>query len=268
VLVCAVASTAAAPAIPTPDPYTAAVLASRPAGFWSFDDAAGARVARDGVAPRANGRYAGASRIAGVVGSARRFDGRATFAVIPPSPAWSQPTTGRLTVEFWLRPDALVFPHEEGSGYVWVLGKGEPGRQEWGFRMYGADNREQRGNRIAFYAFNPRGGEGAGAYFEQPVVPGRWLYVVGELTPVGVRIYCDGVLRQGPPARATLYSNPAYGILPRAGSAPVRVGTRNFGSFFAGAIDELAIYPHLLSARQIRRHYELALAARPSLRGG
>ncbi|MGH2935047.1 MAG: LamG-like jellyroll fold domain-containing protein [Gaiellaceae bacterium] len=241
------------------------MLASRPAGFWTFDESVQSRVARNAVTPRPNGRYVDTRLVTGVAGSARRFDGRSAFMSIPTSPAWSQPTTGVLTVEFWMRPDALVFRHEEGSGYVWILGKGEPRRQEWGFRMYGADNSEQRGNRIAFYAYNPRGGEGAGAYFEDTIVPGRWLYVVGELTPVGVRIYCDGVLRQGPPASGTLYANPAYRIRPRSGSAPVRVGTRNFGSFFAGAIDELAIYPHLLSARQVLRHYELALAENPML---
>jgi Concanavalin A-like lectin/glucanases superfamily len=129
--------------------------------------------------------------------------------------------------------------------------------------MYGRDNRESppRANRIAFYAYNPAGGEGAGAYFQQPVVAGRWIYVVGELTPTGVRIYRDGVFEQGPPSPATLYADPAFNVTPRHGTAPVRVGTRNAGSFFAGAVDELAIYGTLLTPRQIRQHYRAGLAS-------
>jgi hypothetical protein len=54
----------------------------------------------------------------------------------------SSRTTGVQTVEFWMRPDRLVFAEEEGSRYVWVVGKGTTGSQEWAFRMYGTDNDE------------------------------------------------------------------------------------------------------------------------------
>jgi hypothetical protein len=246
--------------------YARAVLADRPVGYWRFDDAPASRKARP-AAGQIAGTYVRTRTVAGVAGSARAFDGRSSFVAIASSPAWSQSTTGRLTVEFWLRPDALEFPREEGSGYVWILGKGEPGRQEWAFRMYGRNNTEDppRGNRISFYAYSPSGGQGAGAYFQDDVVPGRWIYVVGELTPTGVKIYRDAVLRQGPPAPATLYGNPAYNVHPAHGSAPLRVGTRDFHSFFEGAVDELALYPYLLSQAQIRRHYAVALRANPAL---
>ena len=49
---------------------------------------------------------------------------------------------GQLSVECWLRPDLLQFPDEEGSGYVYVLGKGDPGHQEWFVRMYSERNDE------------------------------------------------------------------------------------------------------------------------------
>jgi hypothetical protein len=35
------------------------------------------------------------------------------------------------------------------------------------------------------------------------------------------------------------------------GSAPVRLGTRDEGSFLAGGLDEVAIYPRVLSASEI-----------------
>ena len=103
---------------------------------------------------------------------------------------------------------------------------------------------------------------------ERPVVLDRWLYLVGELTSEGVKLYENGVLRQGPPAKATLYANPAYDVHPTNGAAPVRLGTRNFHSFFEGDLDEVAIYPYLLSDAQIRAHFRAALRANPRLRVG
>ncbi len=253
------ASTPGRPSAPaTPDAYVQAVLASHPSGFWRLDDPAGSRVAR-ATAGNVNGAYRGSpQRVRALDGFGRRFDGLSSYLQIPDDDRWSEPTTGALTVEFWMRPDRLTFSREEGSGYVWILGKGQPNEYEWGFRMYGLDNRESppRSNRIAFYAFNAAGGEGAGAYFQVPISLDRWIFIVGELTTSGVLIYRDGVLTQGPPAPATLYSNPRYNITPSNGTAPVRVGTRNSGSFFAGGIDDLAIFPTLLTQTQIRRHYE------------
>ena len=248
---------------PAVSAYSAAVLASHPAGFWEFDDVPSSRLARD-VVGEANGTYHfHSASIPGVVGRARDFNGSTSYVTIPNRLAWSKSSRGVLTVEFWMRPDALVFTHEEGSGYVWVVAKGQTDAQEWGFRMYGTDNTESppRANRIAFYAYNPIGGEGAGAYSQSPVTVGKWIYIVGELTQEGVRIYRDGRLTQGPPAPATLYADPAYHVTLRHGSAPLRVGTRNFGSYFAGAVDELAIYPRLLSQSEIVHHYRLGIAS-------
>lgn len=248
------------------NPYAAAVLADHPVGYWQFDDAARSKVAASSAGHIA-GTYFHTGRVEGAIGDARSFNGANSYVSIPSSPAWSQPTTGQLTVEFWMKPAVLTFPHEEGSGYVWILGKGHPGAQEWGFRMYGQNNTENppRGNRIAFYAYNPAGGEGAGAYFQDSIVPGRWIYVVGELTSNGVRIYKNGTFRQGPPSMGTLYGNPAFNITPATGNAPLNVGTRNLHSYFEGDIDDLAIYPYLLSSAQIRHHFVVARQGNPAL---
>jgi hypothetical protein len=76
----------------------------------------------------------------------------------------------------------------------------------------------------------------------------------------GVSIYKNGVLR-GSPATSTgaLYSNPKYMIHPEHGSAPVRLGTRGLGSFLSGGLDEVAIYPRVLSAEEVFDNYKGAL---------
>jgi hypothetical protein len=49
---------------------------------------------------------------------------------VPQFKALSVTDTGALTVEAWIRPAVLQFPREQGSGYVYILGKGASGRQE------------------------------------------------------------------------------------------------------------------------------------------
>ena len=56
------------------------------------------------------------------------FNGRSQYAQVPSSEALSVTDTGCLTIEAWIMPTTLQFPHEEGTGYVYVLGKGAPGQ--------------------------------------------------------------------------------------------------------------------------------------------
>ena len=92
----------------------------------------------------------------------------------------------------------------------------------------------------------------------------EWMYIVACFDPgnkdkpgAGVSIYKNGVLRGSPASQhGALYSS--FGINPQAGTAPLRLGTRNLTSFFAGRLDEVAIYPRVLSAAEIRAHYQAA----------
>jgi hypothetical protein len=45
-----------------------------------------------------------------------------------------------------------------------------------------------------------------------------------------------------------------YQIVPVAGTAPFRVGTRDLGSFMKGAIGKIAIYDYELSAGRVAAH--------------
>ncbi|HUC73689.1 MAG TPA: hypothetical protein VMS04_00265, partial [Vicinamibacterales bacterium] len=78
--------------------------------------------------------------------------------------------------------------------------------------------------------------------------------------PAGVHIYRDGVHREGPPSSGTLYST--YGIVPAHGALPVRLGTRDAAqsgsdrvSYLTGGLDEVAIYPRVLTADEILENY-------------
>lgn len=81
---------------------------------------------------------------------------------------------------------------------------------------------------------------------------GDWHHVVASLSTSGMALYVDG-LKVG--ARTDVTTGQAY-------QGYWRVGGDNLGgwpsvgaSYFAGSIDEVAIYPAALSAAKIRQHY-------------
>ena len=129
--------------------------------------------------------------------------------------------------------------------YVEIADHGVPGQDEWTFRMYQRGNTEDRENRISCYAFNldaRAGGTrfGIGSHFQDELTPGQWLLVAGAWDATRVHIYRDGVLRD----RDLLDQSATGGvtITPEHGDAPVRIGTRDFNSFFQGAISRVAIF--------------------------
>jgi hypothetical protein len=257
---------------PTPvgSKYAERVLSLRPVGYWRLQETDG-KVAHDSSPHKRDGTYHGKPTFGqpGPTkgGLAVGFDGKETYVEVPSAADFSQPTHPRgLTVEVWMRPDVLEFPGETADPYVYWLGKGEKGRQEWALRFYSKKSKD-RPNRISAYIFNPSGGEGAGAFFQKPPRQEQWLHVVACYDPgtkadakAGVTIYRDGVRQQGPPAPGTLYSNPRFNVVPRAGGAPLRFATRDLASFFRGGLAEVALYPRVLDATDVLKNFQSATA--------
>lgn len=182
--------------------------------------------------------------------SAYSFNGSSAYIEIEDDDVFSIGTTGQLSISVWMRPGTLTFPSTEGSGYVHWLGKGVAGQHEWTFRMYSARNTEGRENRTSFYVFNLPGGLGTGSYVQESVTAGQWLHFVAlvDVASDTIRFYKNGVLRDTDALSS-------YSIVPQNGAAPVRVGTRNFTSYFKGAIDNLYVYNRLLTEPEIQSLY-------------
>lgn len=267
--------------------YREAVLAKNPVAYWRLGESTGT-VAADETGNGHDGTYVG-NPVLGQPGaisddpnSAVQFTG-ASYVEIPTSPDFSQPTSGNgLTVEAWMRPDTLSFPGQQPTNsnenpYVHWLGKGEvqkfngETRQfEWGLRFYSSEPSQEpaaRPNRISGYIWNPVGKEGAGAYFQRALTAGQWLHIVvcyepgdkNTCPPAGVQIYLNGV-QKGTHDVGTLYCNPCFAIVPAAGQAPLRLGTRDAVSFLIGALDEVAIYPRVLSPAEVLSNFNAALS--------
>lgn len=256
----------ARPALAQSPNYRQKVLAKRPVAYWRLGERRGL-AAFDATEHGHNGTYHGTPtyRVAGALtcdpNTAIRLDGRQSYIEVPDNLVFSQPISGQgLTVEIWIRPDVLVFPGETPEQYIHWLGKGDAGHYEWGLRFYSRES--TRPNRISAYIWSPAGGLGAGAYFQDILRPGAWMHVVACYDPgdatnptAGVSIYKNGALRGGPATQpGARYST--YNIVPAHGTAPLRFGTRDLRSFLAGGLDEIAIYPRVLTAAEIQDNYE------------
>jgi hypothetical protein len=255
------------------DPYSNLVLAKGAVGYWRLGEAVGP-VASDASGNGYDGAYLGspafgeAGAIVNDPDTAIGLNGTGSGDLVeipdPDTAAFSQPTSGLgLTVEAWMRPDVLTFPGQTSDPYIYWLGKGIPGQFEWALRFYSQD--ATRPNRISGYIWNPgkpEAGEGAGAYFEDPLVVGEWIHIAVCYEPgdkdtvpaAGVHIYKNGVHRLGPPSPGTLYRT--YNVVPVHGNAPLRLGARDNLTFtFSGGLDEVAIYPRVLTADEVMANY-------------
>jgi hypothetical protein len=144
--------------------------------------------------------------------------------------------------------------------------------------MYSQGNTENRANRISFYVFNPQGGLGIGSYFEEPVVPGAWIHVVGTIDSVHKRItiYKNGEFRDcdqyqpvpenppGPGGR-TCGTYPTLSVTPRRGTAPLRLGHRDGQSYFQGSLAGVRVWNRPLSAAEVAALYASDAAPRDGL---
>ena len=245
--------------------YRQRVLAKRPIAYWRLGESKGP-IAFDATKHAYNGTFHGTPTY-GEVGAIRqdpdtaiKLDGRHSYVEIPESEQFSQAASGQgLTIEVWMRPDTLVFEGETNDPYIHWFGKGDTRQYEWAFRFYSKES--TRPNRISAYIWNRAGGLGAGAYFQDPLKPSEWIHVVACYDPgeetnprAGVSIFKNGVLRGGPATQSgALYRT--FNIMPNRGTAPLRFGTRDLKSFFIGGLDEVAIYPRLLTPAEVLDNY-------------
>ncbi len=212
-----------------------------------------------------------------------QFNGIDAYVEIPSIADYSLATTGALTVAAWIRPDTLNFPNvEPDSDYIHWFGKGDKsgsdGDQEWTFRMYNHRTpleNPPRPNRISFYVFNPQGGLGVGSYVQVKVAKGHWMHVVGMADNTCTYFYEDGRY-----VRCSTYRGPAQGeceiqtqngtqvvIDPQAGTAALRLGTKDLGSFLEGGLTRVRLWNRTLTAAEVAALYATDTTPRDGLVG-
>ena len=259
---CAAAPTPVSPPSQVTDRYDRQALSFSPVVYLPLSDPA----AKSGADMSGNGHNATYLQACGTFTQtalpngdvASQFNGQGQYAEVPSSKALSITDTGCLTVEAWVKATVKQFPQEEGTGYVYILGKGMPNQYEYALRMYSYTNSESppRPNRVSAYVFNLDGGLGSGAYFQDTNVIGNWMmvtFVVDAQATSGwphgfVALYKNGVLR----GKVSLSQ---YGVTPQASSAPFRIATRSLDSYFEGGIGKVAVYDSALPQSDILATY-------------
>ena len=122
--------------------YPGLVLDKNPIGYWRLGEQQGP-TATDSSAQMRHGTIHGEpafrehGALAGDSNTVVALEGRRSYIEVPDSADFSVPTSGNgLTIEAWMRPDAVIFDGQTDEHYVHWMGKGEPGKHEWGFRFY------------------------------------------------------------------------------------------------------------------------------------
>lgn len=183
----------------------------------------------------------------GSTGLATRFNGTSSYIQVPDKSYLSISNTGKLSISVWMKVEVLDFPVSSG-GYVHWLGKGVTNQHEYALRMYNKNS--DRPNRISCYAFNLSGGLGAGSYFQDVLSLNQWVHIaaVYDYPNNSIKIYKNSVLKD-----SDTFSS--YDITPQNGTAPLRIGTRDFASYFKGCLDDLRIYNKVLTQSEINALY-------------
>jgi len=228
------------PPPPPPPPtsaYGQAISGDQPVGWWRLGDASGTTATdQEGLN---NGAYAGGvtlgqpSLLAADANKAAAFNGSTGYVRIPAAVAFN--FTNAFSLEAWIKPTSLP-----ASGvFRSVLTKPESYSLQF------------NGPRLEFTVIQ----SGTRRRLQTPsglIVAGGTYHVVGTYDGTTQRLYVNGALvasaaLTGP---ATVTTNPIY------------VGSWN-GSleYFAGTIDEAAVYGKVLSASQVSAHYNAASAA-------
>jgi hypothetical protein len=218
---------------PSSTPYRDAVLADAPVGYWRLAETSGKAI--DEMSNGGAGIYNGGVT-QGVPGAlvaesdlAAEFDGTDDYVGIPDNNALD--VGDSFTLEAWVRRGAVLGTSQR------FLHKGA-GPAAFGF---GANNK---------LVLIP-GGPGATplASSTMAITDHAWHHVVATKSAASVRIYVDGVDVTAPGTISTTTSN----------TSALNVGRSAGGNgYFAGAIDEVAVYPVALGRERVETHYRAA----------
>jgi hypothetical protein len=235
-LTVAYAEVAAAPGAP----YRDQVLEDSPRGYWRLDEASGTTAADEAAAGNDAAYTGGVSLgVPGAVSEASntavRLDGSNDVVNAgDPADGSLDMGSGDFTVEAWVSATAngerAVVSKKSSSSDYWFVSVSDDSGHVGHVRVKIDDGSVSR------QAYGPA----------IRVDDGAWHHVVVLFDrDTGIRIYVDGVSRLTTGAMAGSVNN----------SAALRAGAASSYGYFAGRLDELAIYPRLLSDTRIQAHY-------------
>ncbi len=224
--------------------YSAKVAADGAAPYWRLDESSGTSMYdshgfNDGIVAAGVTRGV-AGAISGDTDTATTFNGTTTGTAVSPFPI-TAPNT--FTLETWIKTTTT------SGGKIIGFGNNQTGNSGSFDRQIYMDN----SGKLYFGANtgSPQTIKSVNSYNN-----GQWHHVVATLGASGMALYVDGALVA---SRADVKNGQAL-------TGYWRVGGDNLGNwpgvhtsnYFAGTIDEVAIYPTVLTAAQVAQHVALA----------
>jgi len=243
------AASRAVTVIKTASGYEAAVGADTPALDWRLGDAAGPLVADSSISKNPGGLTLGSSGISygagGAVPGNTAVTTNGTNGFVSATHLEPSPTT--FSVETWFKTTTTV------GGRIVGFGSQQGGLDFYGnpvaSRQYDKHIYLTNDGHLVFgvYANHPYTLTSAATYND-----GQWHQVVGTQGPSGMTLYVDGAEI----GRGSQTLNQSYSGYWRIGGDNL-TGWPNAPTsrFFAGSIDETAVYNHVLSLSSVQRHY-------------
>ena len=227
--------------------YGKAVLDDGATNYWRLGDAdqptlsdlagGNAMTKLSGVTPAAAGA------ISGDADTSARYDGTSAGVSGETTPVASSDT---FSAEAWIKTTTT------SGGKILGFGNSSTGKSSSYDRHVYMDN----AGHLTFgvYPGSVQTVATQGAYND-----GSWHHVVAELSPAGMELWVDGA-QQGSNAAITT-GQPYTGYWRIGGDSLGGWPSQGSSVYFAGQVDEVAIYPAALSAAQIRAHYGAAQGA-------
>lgn len=234
---------AASPALATgdrPNPptsaYNAVVHAARPAAYWRLGEPSGSLVAADETG-RHPGAYLGAPALGIATAIRHEQDTAADFDGLQTQPLGQFVHVADGT--------GLTFPGREPfSLEAWVMPRGRNDVTRRIFSSEGPDGGWLLGMRRGEIVFS-RYASGQWSTLRTGVDPSRWSHVAATYDGTIMRVYVEGWLSA---------QGPSWLELP-AQREPLSIGAKvSQWRFYAGGLDEVAIYPYALSYGRVHSH--------------
>lgn len=224
--------------------YVGRVLADQSVGYWRLGETSGT-TAGDRSGHGLAGTFAGGVTLAASSAladddAAAQFDGSSAYVQVAADSTLNM--ASQLSVEAWVKTSGtgqwqrIVGKGTDGVNSVWELWLTDTGRIVWSI-THDANN-SSFGNVDSIVTIND----------------GAWHHLVATLDTSGLqRVYVDGAVAGSRWAAPILLANNQ----PLTFGADVGYGA----GYFGGALDEIAIYDHVLTPGDVAAHYALRTAA-------
>lgn len=240
-----------------PSEYVNAVLKSKPAHYWRFEETDGSQV--DAAAGDAAAEIRGGTRLDN--GGLCFPGGPKNHGVAVIAKALPSLTSNEFTLEVWVNP---LFAQKRG-----LIGINHQApdsiSQEKLYQLQLLPAQRQTvfpGESFQFIAdLWPNGEEGVVRVFSaNQYRPGDWHHVVAVRRERQLEIYLNGEKAQTAPAPPLNKTPIPTTITIGRSSGPEAEKRGRDRHYFKGMVDEVALYPSALSAREVAEHYRLMQA--------